>query len=214
MERTATYRSISVPSATWAGIVSVAAFLLNLCLIHTGNLVLSVRGFLPLWLGVLVLAAIGNTVLLYREARRAGTTFPSPAMLSAIRGMAPAFLAAGVLTGIMAFLDFTQAYHPIFCYIAVPLWMLFYGIGLLGTQHFAPRSIILLGWAFLLSALVVLIAIPFAVFTFCEMENQGNPIYYFPSAIMATTFGGYHLLYAALVSRSIRHQKALTVAQP
>jgi hypothetical protein len=214
MERTATYRSISVPSATWAGVVSVAAFLLNLLLIQTGNLFFSFSGFLLLWLGVLVLAAIGNTVILYREARRAGTTFPSPAMLSAISGMAPAFLAAGVLTGIMVFLDFTHTYNFMFSYIEVPLWMLFYGIGLLGTQHFAPRSIILLGWAFLLSALVVLIATPFAFFTFWGMKNQGNPTYYFPSAIMAATFGGYHLLYAALVARSIRHHQALNVAQP
>ena len=206
--------------------MSVAAFLFNLWLIQAGHLYFSFKGFLLLWLGVLVLAAIGNTVILYREARRAGTTFPSPAMISAISGMAPAFLAAGVLTGVIAYFDVSLT-GGISCidinrpeifkvsYIVVPFWMLFYGIGLLGTQHFAPRSIIVLGWAFVLSSLFTLITTPFWVgIFFMEMRTQGNLTFYLPSAIMAATFGGYHLLYATLVSRSNRHQKALTAAQP
>lgn len=213
MERTATYRAISVPSATWAGIVSVAAFLLNLWLIQAGDVFFSFEGFLIIWLGVLVLASIGNTVILFRESRRTGTTFPSRALLSAIGGMTPAFLAAAVLTGSLAFLDFTRADNFMFSYVAVALWMLFYGIGLLGTQHFAPRSIILLGWAFLLGSFVVMITTLLAFSIFLEMKNQGNPIYYFPSAIMAITFGGFHLVYAALVARSIRAHQDLTVSQ-
>lgn len=214
MERTAIYRAVSVPSATWAGIVSVAAFLLNLWFIQAGNLFFSFKGFLLLWLGVLILAAIGNTVILFRESRRTGTTFPSPALLSAIGGMTPAFLAAALITASIAFLDFTRTYNFMFSYIEVPVWMLFYGIGLLGTQHFAPRSIVLLGWAFLLSSFVVILTTLFAFGIFLEMKNQGNPIYYFPSAMMAATFGGFHLVYAALVARSIRRHQALTATQP
>lgn len=203
LERTATYRAISVPSATWAGIVSVTAFLLNLWFIQAGNHIFSFRGFLLLWLGVLVLAAIGNTVILFSESRRTGTTFPSPTLLSAISGMTPAFLAAAILTVVMAGFDFHGESAFILPYIQVFIWMLFYGLGLLGTQHFAPRSIILLGWAFLLASFGVLFLIPFVFVTLWGNQHV-NPLFYSPSAIMAASFGTFHLIYAFSVYVSLR----------
>ena len=68
----------------------------------------------------------------------------------------------------------------------VVVWIVSYGLALLSTALFAPRSLAVLGWAFLLSGLAV--------------PALTNLIDYFsvdvPLVAMGTTFGLYHLIYA------------------
>ena len=71
----------------------------------------------------------------------------------------------------------------------VVLWIAFYGLALLSTQLFAPRSLALLGWAFLLSGL----AVPAMTNT---LENLTDNL---PNLAMGITFGCYHLVYAICV---------------
>jgi hypothetical protein len=66
------------------------------------------------------------------------------------------------------------------------LWIAFYGLALLSTGLFAPRSLALLGWAFLLSGL----AIPALTNVLEDLPAD------LPNLAMGITFGLYHLVYA------------------
>lgn len=66
------------------------------------------------------------------------------------------------------------------------IWIVFHGIGLLATSHFSPRSMTLLGWGFLLAGLGIIVAHATA--------PSSVPS---PHILMAITFGGFHLIYAA-----------------
>jgi hypothetical protein len=103
--------------------------------------------FLPTWLVVLAVTVLVNIYLLWRDAERRGDVFLSPGLRAALRALIPSCLVAAVLTFLAA--DFLL---PI-------AWMIFYGLSLLATQHFAPRSIMLLGWAFLATGLGLLLAL-------------------------------------------------------
>ena len=70
----------------------------------------------------------------------------------------------------------------------VVVWIAFYGLMLLSTALFAPRSLALLGWAFLLTSLSV------PVFSDI-IDNRVGGV---PTVLMGVTFGLYHLIYAAL----------------
>jgi len=183
MERATIYRAVSVPAAFWGGGLSLAAFLGHLAL-ERNHQAVGAAGFLALWLGVLALAVAGNAVLLLKEARHAGTRFPHPSFKMAFRGLFPAFLIAAVFTAMGQWqAPATQA----------AIWILFYGLGLLGTWHFAPRSLILLGWLFVGSALA------WFFWAKCHVPYPSDDAALTGSGLMALTFGGYHLIYAAAV---------------
>ena len=71
------------------------------------------------------------------------------------------------------------------------LWALCYGLALLATQEFAPRSLVWLGRTFFLAGM--------AATGLCVLQ-QDIDCPWLGSAIMATTFGGFHLAYAATVA--------------
>ena len=66
-------------------------------------------------------------------------------------------------------------------------WVVFYGLALLATGLFAPRSLAILGWAFLLTGL----SVP-AITN--QVEDLSTDL---PVITMGVTFGLYHLIYAA-----------------
>src|SRR5206468_10420138 len=68
----------------------------------------------------------------------------------------------------------------------VIVWIAFYGLALLSTALFAPRSLVCLGWAFLLTAL----ALPALRNVIGDLPGS------LPNMAMGTTFGVYHLIYA------------------
>ena len=69
----------------------------------------------------------------------------------------------------------------------VPFWLMFYGLALLSTVHFAPRSLERLGYVFLACGLAAL-----AMDTFVRASLVLSP-----DRLMAATFGLLHVLYAA-----------------
>ena len=88
--------------------------------------------------------------------------------------------------------------------IVVPIWITCYGLGLLATRHFAPTSLLRLGWAFVLGGLGA----------FCHMlralsgEFGGTAAgadtitaawhhLFHAQFLMAITFGLFHIIYAA-----------------
>jgi hypothetical protein len=94
-------------------------------------------------------------------------------MRAAIRALLPPFLCGAVF-----FCLFTANRAPAFLAI-------FYGLALLATGHFAPGSMVWLGWSFLVVGLA-------AFFVAAAGHLALSPDFF-----MLATFGGFHLVYAA-----------------
>jgi len=187
MERATIYRAISAPSALVGGVLAIVTALGAMEI--PGGLVgvpATRINFAGVWLVVLFFSAVANLYFLRRDGDRRDTAFVSPGMRLAIAALLPSFLASAVFTTLWGILGRGDV-------MLACLWLIFYGLGLLATAHFAPRSMCLLGWAFLVAGLALFIAV----------SNRSSEFFdYFVSwktanTIMAVTFGGFHLIYAA-----------------
>ena len=185
MERATTYRAISAPSALLAGLLSTAAA----GAVYYNNEVNPVIGrairpreFAILWIIVLVLSASANAFFIRREAKRSGRPFISSAMKLALRAILPNLLIPTAFT----LWFFQTGYLGAQELELVVVWVAFYGLALLSTSLFAPRSLTILGWAFLLTSLSVPVLGN-------AIDNLTGDV---PDTVMGVTFGLYHLVYA------------------
>jgi hypothetical protein len=183
MERATVYRAISAPAALVAGFLSIfaaAAIYLNG---QTGiNRLAQGRAFAAIWLIVLILAVAANAFFIWREAKKDGRAFISSGMKLSLRAITPNLLIPAVVT--VWFL--VSGYKGATEQELVVVWIAFYGLALLSTVLFAPRSLVCLGWAFLLTAL----ALP-------ALKNVvGDLPANLANVAMGITFGLYHLIYA------------------
>ncbi len=184
MERATIYRSISAPTALVGGLLSLGGFATAWYAKHARHHPLTPYEFLVVWLVILALTVVTNLYFLSRGSVQRGEPFFSSGMKCALLSLAPAFIAAGVLTCLL--------HRPIDLALA---WIPLYGLGLLATQHFAPRSIVMLGVAFFLAGLGLLPTWKYLFMPNPHMEPSALVV----SGIMAATFGGFHLAYAAAV---------------
>jgi magnesium-transporting ATPase (P-type) len=187
MERATIYRAISAPTALVAGLLSALAagaiFLNNETGLNLGFPIAS-REFAWVWLVVLAISLTVNAFFIRREALRTGRPFISPAMKLAVRAIAPCLLIPLAVT-VWFFQTGYLGNQELFL---VTVWTGFYGLALLSTNLFAPRSLALLGWAFLLTSM----AIP-VLDRAIETDFAAD----MPDLAMGATFGLYHLIYAA-----------------
>ena len=182
MERAASYRAISAPTALVGGLLSLlaAAFIAKPDILL--GRALRAREFALIWIVVLALTMIVNVFFVSREARNSGRPFVSSGMKLALRAIAPTLIVPAIFTvwflkiGYLGGLDLEL----------VTVWTVFYGLALLSTALFAPRSLALLGWAFLLTGVSVPVAAN-------AVEGLSADISNF---FMGITFGSYHLIYA------------------
>jgi hypothetical protein len=200
MERATVYRAVAAPSALVAGILS----LLTAASVYYNNEVRSLLGrtvgpreFAVLWVVVLILAAMANIFFLWREADRDGRPFFSSGMRLALQAIAPTLLIPAAFT----LWFFRNGYLGAQELQLVTVWVAFYGLALLSTSLFAPRSLSLLGWAFLLTAL----ATPVLGDRIDDLTDD------VPDTIMGLSFGVYHLVYAIATWRR-RDRPALPAA--
>lgn len=183
MERATVYRTISAPAALVAGLLSIAAS----AAIYLNNQARNTppvhgRLFAAIWLTVLVIAVAINAFFLSREAQKDGRPFISSGMKLSLRAIVPNLLVPAAVT--VWFL--AAGYRGAAELQLVAAWIVFYGLALLSTGLFAPRSLVCLGWAFLLTSL----ALP-------ALHNLlGDLPAYLPTIAMGLTFGLYHLIYA------------------
>ena len=183
MERATVYRAISAPAALVAGFLSIiAASAIYLNNQGSNNRPVHGRAFAVVWLIVLILAAATNAFFIWREAKKDGRPFISSGMKLSLRAIAPNLLIPAAVTLWFLVDGYKGATEP----ELVVAWIVFYGLALLSTGLFAPRSLVSLGWAFLLTAL----AIP-------ALRNAvGDLPANLPIIAMGLTFGLYHLIYA------------------
>jgi hypothetical protein len=182
MERAATYRAISAPTALVGGLLSLlsAAFIARPELLLGRTL--RAREFALIWIVVLALTMILNVFFVSREARNSGRPFVSSGMKLALRAIAPNLIVPAIFTVWFLKLGYLSGSEL----ELVTIWIVFYGLALLSTALFAPRSLALLGWAFLLTG----VSIPV---TADAVDGLSNDI---PNFFMGITFGAYHLIYA------------------
>jgi hypothetical protein len=185
MERATIYRSLSAPTALVGGLLSLGGFITAYYAKHHQHHPLTPAEFLIVWLVILGLTCFGNSIFLWRASVQREEPFFSPGMKCAMASVAPAFFVAAVLTPLVM-------HRPI--HLAL-MWITLYGVGLLGTQHFAPRSIVVLGLTFFLSGCVLLVSWKHLFMPDPHLEPTALTV----SGIMAATFGGLHLAYAATV---------------
>jgi hypothetical protein len=182
MERATIYRSLSAPTALVGGLLSFGGLGLAFAAHDERGSLLTNSEFLAIWLVILALTSAVNGYFLWREAKRRGHELFSAGMKCALRSVLPSFLCAGVATVLSS--------DPVF---EALFWILFYGLGLLAMQHFAPRSIVVLGWTFV----AAFIALLFAGRGFIEYGM--NDYVLAASWMMALTFGLFHIIYAIAV---------------
>ncbi len=189
MEKAHIYRAVSAPAALTGGILGLAAaaWPVQHALATQGQPAMCELCFLGTWLAILAVASVLNVVLLAKEAARRGQPFVSEGMRMALRGFAPPMLVGGVVgIGLIVFL------HNLT--LAALVWVLCYGLGLLSTASFSPRSLVRLGWAFVLSGLGLFLAWA-ANSDIRLLSSDEGPA----SLVMGLTFGVLHLVYALAV---------------
>lgn len=187
MERATVYRAISAPTALVGGLLSMVAstviFLNNATEHGIGDRITS-REFTMIWLGVLAITMMFNAIFIHREAVRTGRPFISPAMKMALRSIAPCL----VIPLMVTIWFFKAGYLGNQEQFLVVVWTSFYGLALLSTSVFAPRSLSVLGWAFLLTG----ISIP-VIDNLLDTDFSAET----PNLLMGIMFGLYHMIYAA-----------------
>ena len=205
MEKATVYRAIAAPTALVAGLLALLAAYVG-ARMEDGpeeNIIghdLQGMGFrfIALWGGVLAVVAALNAWFLYADARRRGEKFISSGMKMALMALLPSHLTAFLLTVL-----FTNNIP-----LLTTCWCVMHGLGLLATSHFSPRSMIYLGWAFLTAGFIALIHVtavpsfPQPDFYWLSFGNFSMPFFSLPTgvsphALMAVTFGAFHLIYAA-----------------
>ena len=186
MEKATIYRAISAPGALIGGGLSVLTAVSGLWLSHPWfNVPHEWFRFGIPWALVFSLTTIANLVLLRNDARRRSEEFVSQRMHLAIRGMLPALLGGGFAS----FLACEGGWAS-----TASLWVLCYGISLLAASHFAPKSICWLGRAFFAAGCALLVGGSVVV----DGWRGANQIWV-AHAIMGSTFGLFHLIYAACI---------------
>lgn len=183
MERASTYRAISAPTALVGGFLSLFSAALIAESDRFLNHPLRAREFAVTWFVVLAVTMIVNAFFVSREARNSGRLFISPGMKLALRAIIPTLIVPAIFTVWYLKLGYLSGSEL----ELVAIWIVFYGLALLSTALFAPRSLALLGWAFLLTG----ISLPV---TSELVDGLANDV---PNFFMGFTFGAYHLVYAA-----------------
>jgi hypothetical protein len=191
MEKATIYRALSAPAALVGGVLSLAASAFLMWQEqHNGPNEITSTYFGSVWAIVFCITATVSLLLIWRDARRRGEPFVSIGFRSAIKAMLPSMLFAGLIT-------LAHAVRNTIHY-SVPWWITFYGLALLAMGHFAPRSIAVLGWAFLIAgALCVGGMLDFWIGSRYYFGGDAPEFINGPCVLMGLTFGLFHLVYAA-----------------
>ncbi len=189
MEKAHIYRAVSAPAALVGGVMALvaSAWPVQHALAKNGESVMCETCFLATWLVILGIASVLNALLLAKEAARRSQPFVSEGMRMALRAFAPPMLVGGCVgIGLIVFL------HNLT--LAALIWILCYGLALLSTASFSPRSLPRLGWAFVITGLLLF----FAWAANRDVDLLSSDLA--PASLaMGLTFGLLHVIYALAV---------------
>jgi hypothetical protein len=186
MEKAHIYRAISAPAALVGGVLAVGVTLWETLGCIKCNALVG-GDFLLHWILLLVVTGILNVFLLARDAAKRGQPFISDGMRMALRAIT-APLAVGGILGIGLILSLQSLT------LAALLWIVCYGLALVATASFSPRSLVRLGWSFIIAGL--------GLFLFWatrgELKIELSSVWD-ASFAMGLTFGLLHIVYAIAV---------------
>lgn len=188
MERATIFRALSGETALIGGAAALAAAWLS-----------EARQGWPWaawWLGGLVLVLAFNVFQIFRMKVTRQRPFWSSGLRIAIRGALPSLIAGGFLG--LLFVR-TGADKPAAC-----LWILHYGLALLAIREFAPKSMVWLGWAFVIFGVGSLAGVTGVVDVIEKWVAPANA-----SHLMAIAFGGFHLIYGGLIVTTGKREEAV-----
>ncbi len=186
VDRSNEYIALSIAPALIAGLLATAVSLL-----FTSRPDLAQRShFEIVWLTVLAVGLIATTATLARDAARRGERLLNARSLFVLRTISPVILASAAVTAA----SLLTRMQP---FATAGFWMIFYGLALLALASFAPRQILWLGWAFLLSGITLLLILCTQIGLFLAVDFTAAGYW-----IMGGTFGLYHATYAWLAMRS------------
>lgn len=178
MERATIFRALSGETALIGGAAALAAAWLS-----EGQRYWAWAGW---WLGGLALVLGFNVFQLYRMKVTHKRPFWSSGLRLALRGALPSLIAGGFL-GLL----FVRGGED---RVAACLWILHYGLALLAIREFAPKSMVWLGWAFVVLGVGCLAGVAGVVDVLGDALRNLNG-----SRLMAIAFGGFHLIYGGLI---------------
>ena len=184
MERAHIYRAISAPAALTGGLLAILLACYQWSLAAEPG-VRSPLVFLGSWLALLVITSALNFALLLKDSRGSGQPWFSDPMKMALRAFVPPMLAGGLL-GIRLMLEGGGDLA-----LGAVAWILSYGLALLATGSFAPRSMVRLGWAFLAAGLALVLFTGHS--SFALGPEREAPLF------LGLTFGALHLAYGVAV---------------
>jgi hypothetical protein len=178
MERATIFRALSGETALVGGAASLAAAWLS-----EDRQSWAWAGW---WIGMLALVLIFNVIQIWRIGTARQKPFWSAGLRLAIRGASPSIIAGGFLG--LVFVK-SGADQPAAC-----LWILHYGLALLAIREFAPKSMVWLGWAFVIFGVATLAGVADVIHWLAVWVKDLNG-----SRLMAIAFGGFHLIYGAAI---------------
>lgn len=201
LERAPIYRAVSVRAALVGGLASLSAsiwMLRRAGVIGSSERVgaFSTRDFIEPWLVVFLITCGTNIFFLWRAARRDRPSFFSAGSTLAWKSISPSLLIAAAVTFI-GWRNPSDLEGPTIMGLT---WMGCYGVALLSTMTFAPRSLLVLGGSFVFASVFWLLILSSPALPPIE-ELRG---YVGANFAMGLTFGFFHLIYAAFAWRPDR----------
>ncbi len=182
MERATIFRALSGETAMIGGAVALAAAWAS-----EGR---HGWGWAGWWLGGLALVLAFNVFQIIRMRTVHHRPFWSSGLRLALRGALPSLIAGGFLGLLFIRGGMENADQPAAC-----MWIVHYGLALLAIREFAPKSMVWLGWAFVIFGVGSIASVTGVVQVPSAWSLHVNG-----SRLMAIAFGGFHLVYGGLIA--------------
>ena len=151
---------------------------------------------MSIWLGVFLVVNAFHHCLIFRTSRQEGERYLSTGFNMAMKAIVPTMFVGGVL-GLA--LGFGPSQDLVGACLA---WATFYGLALMATSGFSPRSLRVLGLGFTLTG-SLLLAMHWWQGNGGELASPQST----SAIIMGMTFGVFHLVYGMCV-RSMLHDSS------
>ena len=186
MERATVFRALSGETALIGGAVSLGVAWITE----------KMQGWLwaGFWVAGLALVLAFHVFQLLRMKAARGHPFWSSGLRLTLRGVLPSLVAGGFL-GLL----FVRGGNDV---AAACMWIVHYGLALLAIREFAPKSMVWLGWAFVAFGVCSLATVTNVI----HLDRQWT-MYLNASRLMAMAFGGFHLIYGALIVTTGQRQE-------
>ena len=190
MEKATVYRAVSVPTALMSGCLALVVS----GILYALNTSVTPTAVVTAWLAAFIVVKLFHHGLIWKTAKKAGDPYLSSGLRMAFKALIPPMFVGGIL-------GLSLGYGPAAdCVGASLVWVTFYGLALMATSGFSPRSLRVLGLAFTLagsSLLGLYWANPSALLGSMSPQRAS-------ALIMGITFGLFHLIYAG-IARAQQH---------